>query len=601
MLTDRAIRPATSTRKDIRTYKGYGVSPGIAIGRAVIIERREASVFRVPIRQEDVASEVNRFMESLEKTRDQLIELKQKVTRSMGDEYASIFEAHAMIVRDPSFADKVVQKIESEQVNAEWALAEVQEELQARFQSFDDEYLRERVVDVKDVADRVQTNLQGIAHHELSEITHDVIILADDLTPSDTIHFNVRPIVGFATESGGRTSHTSIIAKSLFMPAVIGVPRLTKVIDNDELVIVDGYEGVLIVNPSQAMISEYQSRVLRHEEAERRLLENRAEPAVTKDNHRIALQANIELVEELKDAVRFGAEGIGLYRSEFLYMTKSPLLPTEEEHLQLYRKLAEALAPQECVIRTFDLGGKKLAREVIGSKEDNPVLGLRGLRLCMKHRDMFKTQLRALLRASAFGNIKIMFPLVSGVQELRQVKTLVREIRSELDEQGIAYNRDLRIGIMIEVPSAALIADMLATESDFFAIGTNDLIQYSLAIDRSNENVGYLYEPLHPALLRLIKGVIDAGKRGGIPVSLCGEMASDPIYAVVLLGLGLEIFSMNPSAIPVIKNLIRSVRYRDCRRMAELALQKKTAQEIEEFVIESVAMRFPEGLLSNAI
>jgi phosphotransferase system enzyme I (PtsI) len=601
MLTDRASRPATSTRRDIRTYKGYGVSPGIAIGRAVIIERREASVFRVPIRQEDVASEVNRFMESLEKTRDQLIELKQKVSRSMGDEYASIFEAHAMIVRDPSFADKVVQKIESEQVNAEWALSEVQEELQARFQSFDDEYLRERVVDVRDVADRVQTNLQGIAHHELSEITHDVIILADDLTPSDTIHFNVRPIVGFATESGGRTSHTSIIAKSLFMPAIIGVPRLTKMIDNDELVIVDGYEGVLIVNPTQAMIAEYQSRVLRHEEAERRLLENRAEPAVTKDNHRIALQANIELVEELKDAVRFGAEGIGLYRSEFLYMTKSPLLPTEEEHLQLYRKLAEALAPRECVIRTFDLGGKKLAREVIGSKEDNPVLGLRGLRLCMKHRDMFKTQLRALLRASAFGNIKIMFPLVSGVQELRQVKTLVREIRSELDEQGIAYNRDLRIGIMIEVPSAALIADMLATESDFFSIGTNDLIQYSLAIDRSNENVGYLYEPLHPALLRLIKGVIDAGKRGGIPVSLCGEMASDPIYAVVLLGLGLEIFSMNPSSIPVIKNLIRSVRYRDCRRIAELALQKKTAQEIEEFVIESVAMRFPEGLLSNAI
>ena len=601
MLTDHASRPATSTRRDVRTYKGYGVSPGIAIGRAVIIERREASVFRVPIREEDVASEVNRFMESLEKTRDQLIELKQKVSRSMGDEYASIFEAHAMIVRDPSFADKVVQKIESEQVNAEWALSEVQEELQARFQSFDDEYLRERVVDVKDVADRVQTNLQGIAHHELSEITHDVIILADDVTPSDTIHFNVRPIVGFATESGGRTSHTSIIAKSLFMPAVIGVPRLTKMIDNDELVIVDGYEGVLIVNPTQAMISEYQSRVLRHEEAERRLLENRAEPAVTKDNHRIALQANIELVEELEDAVRFGAEGIGLYRSEFLYMTKSPLLPTEEEHLQLYRKLAEALAPRECVIRTFDLGGKKLAREVIGSKEDNPVLGLRGLRLCMKHRDMFKTQLRALLRASAFGNIKIMFPLVSGVQELRQVKTLVREIRNELDEQGIAYNRDLRIGIMIEVPSAALIADMLATESDFFSIGTNDLIQYSLAIDRSNENVGYLYEPLHPALLRLIKGVIDAGKRGGIPVSLCGEMASDPIYAVVLLGLGLEIFSMNPSAIPVIKNLIRSVRYRDCRRIAELALQKKTAQEIEEFVIESVAMRFPEGLLSNAI
>jgi phosphotransferase system enzyme I (PtsI) len=495
----------------------------------------------------------------------------------------------------------VVQKIESEQVNAEWALAEVQEELQARFQSFDDPYLRERVADVKDVADRVQKNLQGIAHHDLSEIKHDVVILADDLTPSDTIHFNRRPIVGFASETGGRTSHTSIIAKSLFMPAVIGVPRLTKMIDNDEMVIIDGYEGTLIVNPTQAMIAEYQSRVLRHEEAERRLLENRTQPAITKDNHQLTLQANIELVEELKDAVRFGAEGIGLYRSEFLYISKSPLLPTEEEHLQLYRALAEAIAPRECIIRTFDLGGKKLAREVIGTREDNPVLGLRGLRLCMKHRDMFRTQLRALLRASAFGKIKIMFPLVTGVQEIRQVKSLIREIKSELDDQGHLYNPDLKVGIMVEVPSAALIADILAKEVDFFAIGTNDLIQYSLAIDRSNENVSYLYEPLHPALLRLIKGIIDAAKASGIPVSLCGEMAADPIYAVVLIGLGLEIFSMNPSSIPIIKNIVRSVRYRDCRRIAEIALQKRTAQEIEEFVIESVATRFPEGLISKDV
>jgi len=601
MLTDRATKFTPPARNDVRTYKGIGVSPGIAIGRAVIIERREASVFRVPIREEEVTSEVNRFLEALEKTREELGDLAQKVRRSMGEEYASIFDAHAMMVSDPSFADKVVQKIESEQVNAEWALAEVQEELQARFASFDDSYLRERVADVKDVADRVQTNLQGIAHHDLSEITHDVVILADDLTPSDTIHFNRRPIVGFATEAGGRTSHTSIIAKSLFMPAVIGVLRLTKMIDNDEMVIVDGYEGTLIVNPTQAMIAEYQSRVLRHEEAERKLLENRAQPAITKDNHQINLQANIELVEELKDAVRFGAEGIGLYRSEFLYISKSPLLPNEEEHLQLYRALAEAIAPRECIIRTFDLGGKKLAREVIGVREDNPVLGLRGLRLCMKHRDMFRTQLRALLRASTHGNIKIMFPLVTGVQEIRQVKTLLREIKSELDGEGLEYNNNLKVGIMVEVPSAAVIANILAREVDFFAIGTNDLIQYSLAIDRANENVSYLYEPLHPALLRLIKNVIDAGKAAGIPVSMCGEMAADPIYAVVLLGLGLEIFSMNPSSIPIIKNIVRSVRYRDCRRIAEMALQKRTAQEIEEFVIESVATRFPEGLINKNV
>ena len=599
--SDTLQRSLAAARRDVRTYKGIGVSPGIAIGRAVIIEKREASVYRVPIRDEEVVDEVGRFNSALEKTRDELLDLKHKVSRSMGDEYAQIFEAHAMIVTDPSFNDKVVGKIEDEQVNAEWAVAEVQEELQARFASFDDTYLRERVADVKDVADRVLKNLQGISHHDLSEITHDVVILADDLTPSDTIHFNRRPIVGFATEAGGRTSHTSIIAKSLFLPAVIGVPRVTKIIDNDEMVIVDGYEGTLIVNPTQAMIAEYQSRVIRHEEQEQRLLENRTLAAVTKDDRRITLQANIELVEELKDAIRFGAEGIGLYRSEFLYISKSPVLPTEEEHFQLYKSLAESCAPRTCVIRTFDLGGKKLAREVIGTKEDNPVLGLRGLRLCMKKRDMFKMQLRALLRASAYGDMRIMFPLVSGVQELRQVKTLVRELKAELDADGLPYKPDLKIGIMVEVPSAAVIADILAQEADFFAIGTNDLIQYSLAIDRSNENVSYLYEPLHPALLRLIKGVIDAGKKAGIPVSMCGEMAADPIYAIVLLGLGLEVFSMNPSSVPVIKNVIRSVRYRDCRRIAEAALTKRTAQEIEEFVIESVATRFPEGLVNKNV
>ncbi|HEX3582686.1 MAG TPA: phosphoenolpyruvate-utilizing N-terminal domain-containing protein, partial [Thermoanaerobaculia bacterium] len=313
----------TKSRPDVRTYKGIGVSPGIAIGRAVIIEKRVASVYRVPIRDEEVDGEVTRFMEALETTRDELLELKQKVSRSMGDEYASIFDAHAMIVSDASFADKVVQKIEEEQVNAEWALSEVEEELQARFASFDDDYLRERVADVKDVSQRVLVNLQGIAHHDVSEITHDVVILADDLTPSDTIHFNRRPIVGFATEAGGRTSHTSIIAKSLFMPAVIGVPRLTKIVDNDELVIVDGYEGAVVVNPTEAMVEEYRGRVSRHEEQEKKLLSNRNVSAVTKDNIQISLQANIELIEELEDAVKYGAEGIGLYRSEFLYISKS--------------------------------------------------------------------------------------------------------------------------------------------------------------------------------------------------------------------------------------------------------------------------------------
>ncbi|HEU5162885.1 MAG TPA: phosphoenolpyruvate--protein phosphotransferase, partial [Thermoanaerobaculia bacterium] len=592
-------KPPRDVRAEIRTYKGIGVSPGIAIGRALIVEK-VTSVFRVPIKEEDVPREIERFRQALIQTSKDLGELKTKVSRSIGDEYASIFDAHAMIAGDPAFADKVIQKIEIDQVNAEWALYEVQEELQARFESFEDEYLRDRGADVKDVGESLQKNLQGLSHHELSEIAHDIVILADDLTPSDAVHYNQRPIVGFATESGGRTSHTSIIAKSLFMPAVIGVPRLTEVIDNEELVIVDGYEGTIVVNPTPALIEDYRAKVTRHEEYEKTLLQNRDEPAVTKDGRRVTLQANLELIEELNDARKFGAEGVGLYRSEFLYIAKSPQLPNEEEHYEIYRKIAEAVSPASAIIRTFDLGGKKLAREVMGSREDNPVLGLRALRLCMSHRDMFRTQLRALLRASVHGNIKVMFPLVSGIQELRQVKAFLKEIKAELDAEGIPYRRDLEVGIMIEVPSAAMTADVLATEADFFAIGTNDLIQYSLAIDRGNENVSYLYEPLHPAILRLVKFVIDSGKQAGIPVSMCGEMASDPLFAVVLLGLGLEVFSMNPSSVPMMKEVIRSLRYRDCRRIASQALQKKTAQEIEEFVIESVAMRLPAGLVASS-
>lgn len=599
MLIPRRSKLDRDTRSAVRTYKGIAASPGIAIGRALIIEKKVESIFRVPLKPEDVEPEINRFRQALEKTKHDLGELKRTVSRSIGDEYASIFDAHAMIVGDPAFADKVIQKIESEEVNAEWAISEVQEELEARFESFEDEYLRDRGEDIRDVGQSLLKNLQGIAHHDLSEIQHDVIVLADDLTPADTVHFNRRPIVGFATMTGGRTSHTSIIAKSLFMPAVIGVPRLTEVVDNEELVIVDGYEGVIVVNPTEALVKEYESRESRHEEYERELLKNRNLLPVTKDNRRLTLQANIELVEEIDDAIRYGAEGIGLYRSEFLFISKSPSLPNEEEHFEVYRKLAESMEPNWTIIRTFDLGGKKLAREVIGTKEDNPVLGLRGLRLCMKHRDMFRTQLRALLRASAFGKIKIMFPLVTGVQELRQAKTLVREIKAELDAEGVAYAPDLKIGIMIEVPAAAVIADVLAAEVDFFAIGTNDLIQYSLAIDRANENVSYLYEPLHPALLRLLQFVIVSGKRAGIPVSLCGEMAADPIYSVMLVGLGLEHFSMNPSSIPVIKNIFRSLKYKDCKKIADAALQKRTAQEIEEFLIESVATRIPEGLVAR--
>ncbi len=586
---------------EIRTYKGTGVSPGIAIGRALIIEKDIGNVYLVPIKESEIDREIDRLHVAIDKTKAGLRELKAKVSRSIGDEYASIFEAHLMIVSDPSFGDQVMQHIVDESMNAEWALQLVKEELEARSASFDDESVSDRGEDIRDVAQNVLQNLLGFERHDLSEIDHDVIMLAEDLTPSDTIHFNRKPIVGFATAAGGRTSHTSIIAKSLFMPAVIGVDRLIEVIDNDEMVIIDGYEGTVVVNPNPALIAEYRGKVFRHAEYERKLLENRDLDAITKDNVSVRLVANIELIEEVDDALRFGARGVGLYRSEFLYISKSPELPTEEEHFEIYCKLAKAMDPHPVIIRTFDLGGKKLAREVIGTKEDNPVLGLRGLRLCMKHRKMFVTQLRGILRASAHGPIQIMFPLVSNVQEVRQVKSLLKELKRELASEGIAFNPDIEVGIMIEVPAAALMADVLAKEVDFFAIGTNDLIQYSLAIDRGNENVSYLYEPLHPALLRLLKFVIEAGKSEGIPVSVCGEMAGHSLFAIALVGLGLEVFSMNPSSIPVIKNVIRELRYKDCRKMIESALTKATAQEIEEYIIETVALKFPEGLVTRTV
>lgn len=595
------LKDTSRPHLDIRTYKGTGVSPGIAIGRALILEKDVGSVYRVPIKDAEIENEIRRLHSALATTKEALGELKAKVARSIGDEYASIFDAHLMIVGDPGFSDEIESRIVEQKINAEWALQMVKEELEARFESFDDEYLRDRGEDIRDVSDSVLKNLLGIAHHDLSEIDHDVIILASDLTPSDTIHFNRRPIVGFATTAGGRTSHTSIIAKSLFMPAVIGVPRVTEVIDNDELVIVDGYEGTLVVNPTPALVEEYRSKVTRHAEYERKLLENRDLVAVTKDGVSISLQANIELIQEAEDAIRFGAQGVGLYRSEFLYISKSPELPNEDEHFEICRGLAMAMTPEPVVIRTFDLGGKKLARDVIGTNEDNPVLGLRGIRLCMKHRDMFKTQLRGILRASAFGNIRMMFPLVSSVQELRQAKALLKQVKADLENEGIAFDPGMKVGIMIEVPAAALMADVLATEADFFAIGTNDLIQYSLAIDRGNENVSYLYEPLHPALLRLLKFVIDSAKGAGIPVSVCGEMAAHPLYAIALIGLGLETLSMNPSTIPVIKNVIRSLRYKDCKKMIETAMEKKTAQEIEEYIIETVALKFPEGLVTRTV
>jgi phosphotransferase system enzyme I (PtsI) len=564
-----------------RILTGLPVSPGIAVGKAVVIESKPFAATRIPIEIEKIDDEVARFRRALSDARSEIRHLRRTVAHQLGDEYARIFDAHDMIAADPELIETVVRRIRSEGVNAEWALGETISELLARFAEFEDEYLRERREDLADVARQIEKRLVGNEPDRMASLREGIILIAQEISPSDAIRIDRSKVIGFATEAGGKTSHAVIIAKSLGIPAVIGVKDLCgAIVDNDRIVL-DGDSGEVVIHPTAPSLLEMERRRAVREEKLTLLLADRDLPAVTLDGKAIRLRANLEVPEELKDVRRFGAQGIGLYRSEFLYIQKSPRLPTEEEHFAIYRALAEAVAPDRAVVRTFDLGGKKLAREVFDLHEDNPVLGLRGVRLCLKRLDMFRLQLRALLRAATAGNLEIMFPLVTAVEEVRTVRALVEEIGAELDRDGIERGKNVPLGIMIEVPSAAISADILAGEVDFFSIGTNDLIQYALAIDRANESVNYLYQPLHPAVLRLVRTVVQAGHDRNIRVAMCGEMASDPLFVPLLLGLGLDELSMNPVAIPQVKEMVRATRLDEARELARRAMELPTASDID--------------------
>ena len=569
--------------------QGMGVSAGIAIGRAVSISTRVGEVFRIPIPEEDVEAEVERFEEAVRQARAELGKTRARASEKVGDELAAIFDAHVLLLADPGFLGRVVDRIRSRRVNAEWAVSKIAEEIDEQFAHIDDSYLRERSEDVSDVSRHILRALQGISHHELSEIEDDLIIIADDLTPSDAVRLGRKRVVGFPLETGGRTSHTTIIARSLHLPAVVGLEGLSERITDAARVILDGDEGLLIVHPTPEVLLEYRRRKGELEKKEESLLETRELTTVTRDGVRVHLMANIDLPEEVDEAVRFGAEGVGLYRSEFLYIEKSPEQPTEEEHYQLYRRIVETAAPHPAIIRTYDLGGRKLAREMMDTREENPVLGLRGIRLTLARREVFRPQLRGLFRAALHGDLWIMLPMVSTLEEIREFRAYTAEVMSELERDGVPFRRDIKLGSMIEVPAAAMIADALATEVDFFSIGTNDLIQYSLAVDRNNEHVAHLYQPLHPAILRMLRFVVASAGQAGIEVSLCGEMAADPRFASVLVGLGLRRLSVSPRLVPKIKTWIREL---DSRRLAEVTLRcldLRTATEVDELVDLSLA------------
>ncbi|HEX4955596.1 MAG TPA: phosphoenolpyruvate--protein phosphotransferase [Thermoanaerobaculia bacterium] len=568
----------------MRVFQGLGVSPGVAVGRALCLETRSEDVFRLPLAEEEVPAELDRFRQATRRAQQEILKVRDKVHRQLGEELGQIFDAHALFLDDPVFLERIERRIREEQVNAEWAVFRTVEEMEKQFAAIQDDYLRQRMEDLRDVAHQILGSLQGIAHHDLSEINGEVVVVADELTPSYALRLGRERVIAFVIESGGRTSHTTIIARSLNIPCIIGIPGLRTNITDDDSLVVDGETGQVVVNPTLELLAAVHERRVQLAERERAALATCGLEACTADGVVVPLMANIDLPEELEVALRYGAAGVGLYRSEFLYIERSPQLPTEEEHYQLYRRLVETVRPHPAIIRTYDLGGRKLARELLDTREENPVLGLRGIRLTLARPDVFQTQFRALFRAAAHGDLWVMAPLVSSLDEVRQLRAFAGAVADDLEREGVPFRRDLKLGIMIEVPSAALIADHLAREVDFFSIGTNDLIQYSLAVDRNNEHVADLYQPLHPALLRLLKLVVDGASRAGIPVSVCGEMAGDPAYAALLVGLGLRRLSMGPRAIPAIKTTLREIDSRKLAEVAERCLTLGTAVEVEALV-----------------
>ena len=568
--------------------QGLGVSPGLALGRAVCMETAEDGVIRIPLERDAVEAEVGRLYRAVETTREELAVTRGKAREAGGEEVASVFDAHALLLTDRALLERIEKRIRDKQVNAEWAVHRVGQEIGERFQAIDAPHLRERYEDLRDVTRYLLRCLQGLDHHhDISEVEGEVVIVAHDLTPSQAVRLGRGQVVAFAVETGGPTSHTAIIARALAVPLVAGLPGVVSRVAQQTPLMVDGERGLVVVEPTSERIAEYHSAVRRRDERDSDRVATRSLVAESQDGVRIALLANIELLEEITQAIRYGAEGIGLYRSEFLYIERTPELPDEEEHLATYRRLIETMSPHPVVVRTLDLGGRKLAREVLHTEEDNPVLGLRGIRLTMARPEIFRIQLRGLFRAGAHGPLSIMLPMVTTVAEVREFRAFAEEILGELRAAGTPCCDTYRLGAMIEVPSAALTADALVKEVDFVSIGTNDLIQYALAVDRNNDHVSYLYRPLHPSILRMIRFVLDAAGSAGVEVSLCGEMGSDAEAAALLVGMGLRRLSLSPRMIPEVKTRIRSMNVARMAKTAEKCLACGTADEVEGLLREA--------------
>lgn len=562
--------------------KGIPASSGIVIGPVYIVGRDDFEVSRRAVSESEVVSEIVRFEESLIQTRQELIALQRKIAQEFDQEQAQIFDAHLLVLEDRMLIEEVISRVKREKCNVDFIFQEVLKKYVNVFSRMEDEYLRERIADINDVGKRVLRILSGKKKRALSDFEEKVIVVAHDLSPSDTAAMHRKNVLGFITDIGGKTSHTAIMAKSFEIPAVVGVEVATSKITAGDTIIIDGGAGIIVINPDAKTIANYkeaEDEILAKAKAFFSLKELLAE---TRDGKRVELVANIELPEEIPFLLDHGAEGIGLYRSEYFYMNRKDL-PSEEEHYEAYKLVAEMMKPYPVVIRTLDLGGDKFISQLQVPKDMTPFLGWRAIRFCLARPDIFKVQLRAILRASVHGRLKLMYPMISGIEEMRQANRVLEEVKEELRTKGVPFDKNMEIGAMIEVPSAAVTADLIAKEADFFSIGTNDLIQYALAVDRTNEKVAYLYEPAHPAVLRLIKKIIDDAHRNKIWVGMCGEMSGDPMFALVLLGMGLDEFSMPSKMILQIKQLVRSVTMKQAQAITEEALTFSTAREVEKF------------------
>ncbi|HEX9020998.1 MAG TPA: phosphoenolpyruvate--protein phosphotransferase [Nitrospirota bacterium] len=576
-----------------KTYKGIVASPGIVIGRAYLLDRRKVVVAGRRIEDVSVKDEVSRFRKAVELSRGQLEDLKKRFSRGLGKSHLYILDTHIMLLEDKMLVDGTVKRIKDDHINAEGALKDTISAIGLKFDTIEDEYLRERKHDVEQVGERILRNLVGHKQESLADIKDEAVIIAHDLAPTDTLMMRKDKILGFATDAGSRTSHTAILARSLGIPAAVGLENITVTVKTGDVVILDGTHGVVIIDPDEETFLDYLKKQRKYKYFEQELEKIKNLPAETLDGHVVRLQGNIELPEEVSSAADHGGAGIGLYRTEFLFLNR-PGLPTEEEHYLAYRHVAEKAYPHEVVIRTLDVGGDKVGLAGDFEKEANPALGLRAIRFCLQKRDVFRTQLRGLLRATVHGNIKILVPMISGLPELYETKKMIEEVKAELRAEGKTFNEKVEFGIMIEIPSAAMIADLLAREVNFFSVGTNDLIQYTLAIDRQNEHVAYMYEPLDPAVLRLLQRVSDAARQAKITLAMCGEMAGDPLYAAILLGMGFQHLSMNVASIPWVKKVVRSVRMQDAVELATLVMQQPTAALARKTAERFMEDRFPE-------